>query len=135
MPRARAIQATLASDPAQTAVLEEGQGKRTSPGGKAQVGSVRVRSRAPGRIALAVSAPGDAVLVVFNTFEKGWRATVDGKPQPVLAADAAFQGVRLMRGDHEVELRYRPRGLAAGIAAAAIGVLGLVFCAFRMPAS
>jgi uncharacterized membrane protein YfhO len=43
--------------------------------------------------------------------------------------------VRLSPGEHRVELRYRPPGLVAGIAAAAIGVLALVICAFRLPPS
>jgi membrane protein YfhO len=137
VPRSRAIAAILdpALDPSRTAVLEEGASGRAKPPWSPGQGSVRIRSREAGRIALHVVAPGDAVLVVFNTFERGWRATVDGKPQPVLAADAAFQGIRLAPGEHVVGLEYKPRGLAAGIAAAALGVLGVVICAFRMPPS
>lgn len=137
VPPARAVEAVLDErlDPRRTAVLEEGEALAADPRASAEPGTARLLSRGPGRVKLEVRSPADAVLVVFNTFEKGWRAEVDGRAQPVVAADAAFQGVRLPRGDHVVELRYRPRGLAAGIAAAAIGVLGLVLCAFRMPAS
>lgn len=137
VPPSKAVAMTLDEklDLRRVAVLEEGSPLSPASRWNSGEASVRLLSRGPGRSNLAVSLPGEGVLVVFHTFEKGWRATVDGKPQPVLAADAAFQGVRLPPGDHVVELEYRPRGLAAGIAAAAAGVLGLVICAFRLPAS
>jgi uncharacterized membrane protein YfhO len=88
-------------------------------------------SRAPGRLSLRASLPAEGVLVVFNSFEKGWQALVDGTAQPVLPADAAFQGIRLPVGDHVVELRYRPRGLVAGISVGVAGLLGLILAAAR----
>ncbi|HLN81144.1 MAG TPA: YfhO family protein [Thermoanaerobaculia bacterium] len=132
----RALAAVLdpGLDPRHTAVLEQGSDLEVDPRWTT-TGSLRLVSRGPGRIKLAAALPGDGVLVVFNTFEKGWGAKVDGVTQPVVVADYAFQGVRIPAGRHEVELRYRPRGLAAGIAAAAVGALGLVICAFRMPPS
>lgn len=135
VPPSQAIAATLADrfDPRRAAILEDGPGFKPDPGWTANASSVQLIGRGAGHVELAATVPADGILVVFNTFEEGWRATVDGKPQPVLVADAAFQGVRLPRGDHVVKLRYRPRGLAAGIVAAAVGVLGLVICAFRMP--
>lgn len=137
VPPSHAVEAVLDErlDPRRTAVLEEGAALAADPRGSSETATVRPLARGPGRLKLAVRSSAEGVLVVFNTFEKGWRASVDGRAQPVLAADAAFQGVRLPRGDHVVELRYRPRGLAAGIAAAAVGVLGVVLCAFRMPTS
>jgi uncharacterized membrane protein YfhO len=82
--------------------------------------------RGPGRLRLAAELPAEGILVVFNSYEKGWRATVDGEARPVLVADAAFQGVRLSRGRHDVELSYHGRGVAAGFALAALGIAGLV---------
>jgi hypothetical protein len=132
----RALAAVLdpGLDPRHTAVLEQGSDLEVDPRWTTTA-TLRLVSRGPGRLKLAAALPGDGVLVVFNTFEKGWGAKVDGVTQPVVVADYAFQGVRIPAGRHEVELRYRPRGLAAGIAAAAVGALGLVICAFRMPPS
>jgi hypothetical protein len=132
VPRSRAVSATLDErlDPRRTVVLEEGSSLAADTRWASRSGWARLLSRAPGRVKLAASLPGNGVLVVLNTFEQGWRATVDGHPEPILAADAAFQGVRLRAGEHLVELAYRPRGLATGISAAALGILGLVLCGF-----
>lgn len=133
----RALEAVLDErlDPRRTVILESGTAFGANSQERSEAGAARLVERGPGRLKLEVRSAGESVLVVFNTFERGWRASVDRKPQPVLAADAAFQGIRLAPGEHVVELEYKPRGLAAGIAAAALGVLGVVICAFRMPPS
>jgi hypothetical protein len=45
-------------------------------------------------------------LVVKQSWAPGWRATVDGRSQPVLRADYAFIGVRLPPGRHVIRLAY-----------------------------
>jgi hypothetical protein len=135
--RSRAMAAILADqlDPRRIAVLEEGEPLSADPRWVPGVGSVRLLSRGAGRAKLAVDLPAEGILVVFNTFEKGWRAKVDGVSRPVVVADFAFQGVRLPAGRHEVELRYHPRGIAAGFATAIAGAFGLVLCARVIPSS
>ena len=133
VPRSQAISNVLdpSFDPRRTAVLETGTPPTSAPSWAPNGASVRLLARAPGRLSLDATLPGDGVLVVFNTFEAGWRATVDGARRPVLAADAAFQGVRLEAGRHTVNLEYRPRGLIAGIVAAALGIVALGVIATR----
>ena len=133
----RAMEAVLDErlDPRRTVVLETGTAFGADSQERSEAGAARAVERGPGRLKLEVRSAGEAVLVVFNTFERGWRATVDGKPQPVLVADAAFQGVRLPGGDHVVELRYHPRGLLAGFALAGLGIAGLLVSAARLERS
>jgi uncharacterized membrane protein YfhO len=82
---------------------------------------------------MSASLPAEGVLVLLDSFERGWHAWVDGKRTPVLRADAAFLGVRLRPGTHQVRLEYRPRGVPEGLGLAAIGVLGVFFAARRLP--
>jgi membrane protein YfhO len=133
VPPSQAVSTVLDAsfDPRRTAVLEVETPPRGAPKWEPDSASVRLRSRAPGRVSLEVTLPGEGILVVFQTFEAGWRATVNGIPRPLLAADAAFQGVRLEAGKHVVELEYHPRGLIPGIAAAAVGIVALGILAAR----
>jgi Bacterial membrane protein YfhO len=130
----RAIAATLdeSLDLQSTAVLEEGSPLARDPRWDSEKPSVRLLSRAPGRLSLKALLPGDGVLVVFNSYEKGWRAEVDGAALRVLPADGAFQGMRLPAGEHAVELRYRPPGLPAGVAVGILGILGVILAAARI---
>jgi hypothetical protein len=129
-----AIAATLDErlDLRSTAVLEEGPPLARDPRWDSRRSSVRLLSRAPGRLSLKTLSPGEGVLVVFNSFEKGWHARMDGAALPVLSADGAFQGVRIPAGEHLVELRYRPPGLFAGIAVGLVGLVGLILVAARI---
>lgn len=47
-------------------------------------------------------------LVVSDGFAPGWRATIDGRREPLVAAFGAFRAVRVPPGAAEVTLRYAP---------------------------
>jgi hypothetical protein len=134
VPSSGAIAATLDEelDPRSTAVLEEGSPLARDPRWDPAKAFVRLLSRVPGRLSLRANLPAEGVLVVFNSFEKGWQAEVNGTAARVLPADAAFQAIRLPAGEHVVELRYRPRGLFAGVALGIFGLLGLILAAARI---
>jgi hypothetical protein len=55
-----------------------------------------------------------AFLVLQKTFLPGWKATVNGKPTPLLRAQGVLCGLALPQGPCEVELRFRPTGLRLG---------------------
>jgi hypothetical protein len=132
-----AVAAALAPsrDPRRTAILEEGEPLRASgPAGK-PFGTVRFFRGAASRIDLLATLPESGVLVLHDSFERGWRSTVDGRPAPVVRADAAFLGVRLPAGSHRVRFEYHPRGLKEGLGIAAAGILGLVLAGMRLGAA
>lgn len=55
-----------------------------------------------------------ALLVVADSFDAGWTATLDGAPAPLLPVNALARGVWVPAGAHIVRMRYDPPGLAAG---------------------
>jgi hypothetical protein len=134
-PPGGAMAAVLAPsfDPRRTAVVEgTGPLTRRAEWDRGDA-SVRLRSRRTGSVELAARLPAEGILVLAQSYERGWRATVDGRPAPVFRANAAFLGIRLPAGLHEVRFDYRPRGLREGAALAAAGALGLVLAALRLP--
>ena len=79
-------------------------------------GSVaRARARA-GEERYDVQSDGAGFLVTRSSFAAGWTAEVDGRPVPVLRANGKHRAVAVPAGRHVVELRYRPPGLALGLA-------------------
>jgi len=120
-------------DPRRAAVVEEGG---PPPAGASEAGGeVRLLSRRPSRLELSTRAPGERVLVLFDAYERGWTARVDGRPAEIFRADAAFRGVRVPAGDHRVAFEYRPPGLWEGIGLSAAGALGLILVALRADSS
>jgi hypothetical protein len=66
-------------------------------------------------IVLRAEPPVPGVLRVLESWDPGWRATIDGTPADVLCADDVFLAVALPPGPHEVKFTYATPGVATGI--------------------
>jgi len=94
-------------------------------------GDARIREYEPGRVVVGTVADAPAWLVLTDTWDSGWRGTVDGKPARVLRADHAFRAVRVPAGKHEVTFRYSPLSFRLGLLLTALGLILVVFAAVR----
>jgi hypothetical protein len=79
----------------------------------------------PEDVRVTVDATAPSVVVIRNAWDRGWSATVDGRPVPVLRADYFLQGVPVPAGHHEIRLTYDDPTIVAGIALS--GGVWLVF--------
>lgn len=71
----------------------------------------------PDRPVLEVSTSAPGLLVIADTWMPGWSATVDGESAPIFPGNLAQRVIPLVHpGDHHIELRYHPPGLALGFA-------------------
>ncbi len=95
---------------------------RPLPEGAGVFGSARIDGEAPERVEVATEAAMASYLVLADTFDPGWSATVDGLPAPIRPAFVAFRAVYLPPGRHRVVFRYRPAGFTTGLAASAVGL-------------
>jgi hypothetical protein len=105
-------------DPSRSLVLEREPGIAPAPG--AQPGTATYREASPEDVRIRVETPAPSVVVVRNSYDPGWTATLDGRPVPVLSADYLLQGIAVPAGRHDIRLTYEDpdvtRGLAAGAA-------------------
>ncbi|APW63322.1 YfhO family protein [Paludisphaera borealis] len=86
-------------------------------------GSARITTDLPEHVVVSVDAQTPAYLILADTFDPGWSATVDGNPAPIAPAYVAFRAVYLDKGAHTVEFHYRPAGFTLGLTLTAIGAL------------
>jgi hypothetical protein len=96
---------------------------------------VRLAALRPDRtvVEATLSTPGHLVLV--DTFDPGWRATVDGEPAALLRANVAFQAVALPAGSHRVELLYRPPSVIRGAVITMLAVVAALTIVLRTAAA
>ncbi|GBC87403.1 hypothetical protein HRbin12_01409 [bacterium HR12] len=102
-------------NPAAEALVEGDPGiapDPTAPG----PGVAWYRERWPEDVRILVRTPAPAIVVVRNAWDRGWEATVDGRPAPVLRADYLLQGVPVPAGEHEIRLVYREPTIGLGLA-------------------
>jgi hypothetical protein len=71
------------------------------------IGSVQIEHEDPQDLAISVSSPEDAVLVVADLYYPGWQCTVDGQPVTIEPAHGVFRAVSLSQGNHRVEFHFR----------------------------
>ncbi|MFL6196223.1 MAG: hypothetical protein ACJ75H_18730 [Thermoanaerobaculia bacterium] len=86
------------------------------------VTAAKVERREPGAWRVSWNAPGPGRLVVAETWDRGWRATLDGRPVAVEALQGVLLGVRIGPGPGVAELRYHPDGLVPGMVLSALGL-------------
>jgi uncharacterized membrane protein YfhO len=53
-----------------------------------------------------VDRPTPTLLVMMDAFAEGWHATVDGRPTPILRANAVGRAVAVPAGAHRVEFSF-----------------------------
>ena len=60
------------------------------------------------RIKIRVNAMTDGFLLYNDTYDKHWRAYVNGEEQKVLVANTAFKAIELKKGEYVVDFKYKP---------------------------
>jgi hypothetical protein len=78
-------------------------------------GDVELTRSAADRMLAQTNSSKASLLVVSEHYDKGWRATVDGKPAEVIQADLTALGVVVPQGKHQVSLRFVPDLLWLGL--------------------
>jgi hypothetical protein len=99
-------------------------------------GTATVVSDRPGQIEIDVACPSRQLLATTESFDRGWRVTVDGQPVRVVRVNADFLGCAVERGKHRVRFDFCPRSRLAG-GWLSIGGLGLLlsWCGWRARAA
>jgi len=119
-------------DPARTAVgLAADLESLRLPAGAVASRAERVRAQA-GRLELRALGPG--LLVVAESWDPGWTAVVDDRPQAVYRVNHAELAVALGPGAHRVLLRHSAVGLGEGLLLMALALAGMVASGLRQRA-
>lgn len=91
-------------------------------------GSARIVREIPERVEIETDSTSASYLLIADTFDPGWTATVDGNPAPVRPAYIAFRAVFLKAGKHNVVFTYEPVGFKLGLGVSALGVFIFLTC-------
>jgi hypothetical protein len=99
--------------------------------GQPSPAEVQLGARTPMSVALQVTArgPGPSFVAVNQSWDEGWRLTVDGAAAPLVRTDVSLSGFVVPPGRHQVLLEYQDRWLQRGMLVsllAALTCLGLV---------
>jgi uncharacterized membrane protein YfhO len=79
-----------------------------------------------GTVRATTNATLPGLLLVRNTYDPGWHATVDGHSARVYAANGFLTGVHVPPGRHQVILTYWDPLVYWGLAISVVAVLGIL---------
>jgi hypothetical protein len=77
---------------------------------------------------IQAAAPETSLVVISQSWYHDWRATVDGRPAPLLRANDAFQAVQIPAGIHHIRLIYADRAFEIGAALSIPAWLACLVC-------
>ena len=95
----------------------------------ASPGTASWRRQSAGAIEIDASMGGPGLVVVSESYDPGWRATVDGARVPVHPCDIALMAVPVPGGVHRVELVFRPRTWTLALLLSAAGLAAMIVLA------
>jgi hypothetical protein len=121
-------------DSADSVVLERNEmGGETAPvprpGGSSHA---EVRTRTNNEIIVDAWSAATGWLVLPESWDLGWTATVNGRPEPVLHANYAFRAVRIPDGESRIKFRYTPADLKWGIIITVLAGAASLILALRL---
>jgi len=112
-------------DPARE-VLWVGEGSLPESDANGSTGTVEVLEDSPQKMVVRCHADREAVLVIADSADPGWRAKIGGRPVPQLDVWGLVRGVRIPPGTSVVEMRYRPRSALVGLSVTALAGVALL---------
>lgn len=133
---ARRIVGSPVFDPNQQVILEGPPGIQPSVTNRQGEAQFEWQGTQAARVDVTTSSP--ALVLVRNVYDPNWKATVDGRPAPVLPADFLLQGVSVPAGHHIVRLSYTDPWVGRGIFISGLAIavlLGLMVLLRRRPAA
>jgi uncharacterized membrane protein YfhO len=74
-------------------------------------------------------------LVLRDSFDRAWRVEVDGRPAPLLRANALYRAVHISPGPHTVTFEYRPIVLYVCSICSSVTALAVLLVAVKRPRS
>jgi hypothetical protein len=89
---------------------------RPLPEDAESAGTAAITHEEPERVEVAIDARSAGYLVLADTYDPGWSATLDGRAAPVRPAWITFRAVHVPPGQHTLVFRYRPAGFGEGLA-------------------
>lgn len=110
------------TDLARVALVEEGP----ALAGPGEPSTARVVERGANHLVVETDLAEPGLLILGEIWYPGWEARDNGRPVPILRANAVMRSVYLAPGEHRVELAYCPRSVRAGVAVAAVTTASLL---------
>jgi hypothetical protein len=123
---ARAVFGSPVFDISQATFLDKRDGVASLEDCPASGDQVRLLERTSWHVKIQTTLGCSGMVILNDNFYPGWRAYVDGKSEPILAAYMTIRGVIVNAGEHIVEMHYVPWSFYLGTILCVLGLAGTI---------
>ena len=109
-------------DPWRTALVEDGIGSNPIRSGF----EVEVTHSEPERLELRTWNPEEGFLIVNESWDRDWRATIDGEPTQIHRVNGVARGMIVPGGEHRIAMAFWPVRALASACISAAGLLSVL---------
>lgn len=88
--------------------------------------TVQITNYTPNHIDLVVHLEQSGVVVVSDSYDAGWHATIDRTPAKLLPANYILRAIATPAGTHQIRLFYRPTSVVIGMTISGLSLSGLI---------
>ncbi|MFH0787773.1 MAG: YfhO family protein [Pseudomonadota bacterium] len=85
-----------------------------------------IRHYSTDKIIISTKAQENKFLVLSDTYNPYWKATIDQKPSPILKVNYGLRGLYVPKGDHQIEFSFHFTPFYYGLAISFISLLGII---------
>ncbi|MBI5699485.1 YfhO family protein [Candidatus Saganbacteria bacterium] len=93
-------------------------------------GECRIIKYEPNRVEITANSKSGGPLVLADSFDPGWKATIDGRPVKIELEEPFFRRVLVPAGERRVVFRYSPDSLKWGALVSLISLLVIIVIGF-----
>ncbi len=90
------------------------------------IGNAKIINYSPNNMKISIDSKSSGLLLLMDNYDKGWKASVDGKSVPILRANYTFRAIAVDKGRHNVKFWYDPWGFKLGVYLAMGGLVGIL---------
>jgi hypothetical protein len=116
--------ASKEADPRQVALLETPPPPTSEPV-DSDADTATITRYSPDEITIQATTDAPGLLVLSETWDAGWQATVNGAEATVYRANHTLRAVAIPAGTSTIEMRYAPSSLTIGLGITLAGLVGL----------
>lgn len=85
--------------------------------------SVNYVKYSPNSSVIKINSPVNGLLVISDLFYPGWVAEVNGLKTDIIPVDDVFRGIKIDKGEHMVEMEYKPKSFFTGLKISVISLI------------
>jgi hypothetical protein len=94
-------------------------------------GTARIACYEPNKVKIDVRTSGPCLVVLSDTLDPGWRATMDGRQVSIHRVNGFLRGVCVPAGEHSIRFRYAPPSFRIGLQIAALSAVAALIMACK----